>query len=265
VLCCHFYHIVAPDARSRQDGNGRAAAATGRLLRYPGAMPLRHFSPELFRFLRQLERHNDRDWFARNRERYEADVRGPMLRFISDAAAPLARVSTAINADPRPTGGSMFRIWRDTRFSKNKTPFKTHAAAQFRHRAGRDAHAPCFYLHLEPGNVFFAAGIWHPDADALKAIRRGILENGNLWKKITRARAFRSACYWDGDSAKRTPLGIDPAHPLIEDLLRKDFTVVADASEREAVRGDFLDRFVRFCRAVSGLNAFLARSLGLDW
>jgi uncharacterized protein (TIGR02453 family) len=226
---------------------------------------VRHFSPDLFRFLRQLKRHNDRAWFASNRERYERDVRGPLLRFIAEAAQPLARISPAVNADARPASGSMFRIWRDTRFSKDKTPFKTHAAAHFRHRAGRDVHAPGFYLHLEPANVFFGAGIWHPDAEPLGAIRRGIVENAELWKRITRSRAFRRACYWDGDSAKRVPAGIDPHHPLIEDLLRKDFTVLAEVTEKDALRSDFLDRFVRFCRAVSGLNAFLARSLSLDW
>jgi uncharacterized protein (TIGR02453 family) len=224
-----------------------------------------YFSPALFRFLRQLKRHNDRDWFARNRERYEQDVREPLLRLIAESAEPLARISPAVNADPRPMGGSMFRIWRDTRFSKDKTPFKTHAAAHFRHRAGRDVHAPGFYLHLEPGNVFFGAGIWHPDKEALDAIRRGIVENAALWKRITKGRAFCRACYWDGDSAKRVPAGIDPRHPLIEDLLRKDFTVLAEVPEKDALRADFLDRFVRFCGAVSGLNAFLARSLSLDW
>jgi uncharacterized protein (TIGR02453 family) len=228
-------------------------------------MSATYFGPELFRFLRQLKRHNDRAWFAGNRERYEQEVRDPLLRFIADSAAPLVRISPAVNADPRPSGGSMFRIWRDTRFSKDKTPFKTHAAAHFRHRAGRDVHAPGFYLHLEPGNVIFGTGIWHPDKEALDAIRRGIIENADLWKKITRSRTFRRACDWDGDSAKRTPAGIDPRHPLIEDLLRKDFTVLASVPEGAALRADFLDRFVRFCRATSGLNAFLALALGLDW
>lgn len=224
-----------------------------------------HFSPRLFRFLRDLKRHNDRRWFTAQKERYEADVRAPMLRFIADVAEPLHRLSPAVVADPRPVGGSMFRIYRDTRFAKDKTPYKTHAAAHFRHRAGRDVHAPGFYLHLEPANVFLGAGIWHPDGDALSAIRRGILENPDLWIKITRSRAFRTACYWDGDVAVRVPAGIDPGHPLLEDLKRKDFTVLAEIGEAAALRPDFLARFVRFCKTASGLNEFLARALGLDW
>jgi uncharacterized protein (DUF2461 family) len=204
-----------------------------------------HFSPALFRFLRELARHNDREWFTRNRERYEREVRDPMLRFIGDLARPLSNVSAHVVADPRPVSGSMFRIYRDVRFSKDKRPYKTHAAAHFRHDAGRNVHAPGFYLHLEPGDVFFGAGIWHPDPGTLAAIR--------------------SACSFDGESAARPPRGIDPDHPLIEDLKRKDFTVIADSSENEATSPRFLERFVRFCRAVSPLNEFLARSLGLGW
>ncbi len=194
-----------------------------------------YFSPALFRFLRQLKRHNARPWFADNKERYERDVRDPMLRFIAALAEPLARVSPALVADPRPVGGSMFRIDRDTRFAKDKTPFKTHAAAHFRHRAGRDVHSPGLYLHLEPGNVFFASGIWRPDGDALAAIRGAVVENAELWRAITRSRAFRSACVWDGDVAVRVPAGIDPRHPLREDLTRKDYVVSAAVGEAAAL------------------------------
>jgi uncharacterized protein (TIGR02453 family) len=222
-------------------------------------------TPALFRFLRELKRHNQRPWFAANKERYERDVRDPLLRFIAALADPLHRVSPAVIADPRPIGGSMFRIYRDTRFAKDKTPFKTHAAAHFRHRAGRDVHSPGFYLHLEPGNVFFGAGIWQPDSEALAAIRRAIVDNAELWRRITSSRAFRRACYWDGDVATRVPSGIDPRHPLVEDLKRKDFVVTAEVAESDALGADFVDRFVRFCRAVSGLNEFLARALGLEW
>jgi uncharacterized protein (TIGR02453 family) len=224
-----------------------------------------HFTPALFRFLRDLKRHNDRRWFLANKERYERDVREPLLRFIADVAAPLHNLTPAILADPRPIGGSMFRIHRDTRFAKDKTPYKTHAAAHFRHRAGRDVHAPGLYLHLEPDNVFFGAGIWHPDGEALAAIRRAILENAELWTRITRSRAFRTACTFDGDAAKRVPPGVPFDHPLLEDLKRKDFTVISDVAEKDALRGDFLQRFVRFCRAASGLNEFLALALRLDW
>jgi len=96
------------------------------------------FTPALFSFLEELRLHNDRDWFERNRERYLRDVRDPMLRFVAGAAPVLKGIAPRLVADPRPVGGSLFRIHRDTRFSKDKTPYKTNVAASFRHEAGRD-------------------------------------------------------------------------------------------------------------------------------
>ena len=78
-------------------------------------------------------------------------------------------------ADPRPSGGSLFRIYRDTRFSKDKSPYKTHAGMYFPVRGGKDVHTPGFYLHLEPGACFAAAGLWHPDAAALAKVREAIV------------------------------------------------------------------------------------------
>jgi uncharacterized protein (TIGR02453 family) len=224
-----------------------------------------HFTPALFRFLRDLKRHNDRHWFVANKSRFERDARDPLLRFIADAARPLLRITPHVVADPRPVGGSMFRIHRDIRFGKDKTPYKTHVAAHFRHAAGRNVHAPGFYLHLEPGNTYFGAGIWHPDAEALLTIRRALVENAALWKRIMTHRGFRASCWFDGDVAARVPAGFNPGHPLIEDIKRKDFTVIADVAERDASRTGFLAQFIRFCHVTSGLNEFLARALCLDW
>ena len=91
----------------------------------------------LFDFLRDLRDNNDREWFAANKGRYLAEVRDPMLDFIGAFAAPLAEISPHFVADPRPNGGSLFRIYRDTRFSRDKTPYKTNAGAHFRHAAGK--------------------------------------------------------------------------------------------------------------------------------
>ncbi|MEM6532458.1 MAG: TIGR02453 family protein, partial [Myxococcota bacterium] len=110
-------------------------------------MPEPHFSPALFKFLRDLEKNNNREWFQTHKPRFEEHVKAPLLRFIEDIEAPLMKVSKHIVADPSPSGGSMFRIYRDVRFSKDKRPYKTHAAAQFRHATGKDAHAPGYYMH----------------------------------------------------------------------------------------------------------------------
>jgi len=224
-----------------------------------------HFGPGLFQFLAQLRENNDRDWFAANKERYEREVRDPMLRFITEAAAPLARISRHVLADPRPAGGSLFRIYRDTRFAKDKSPYKTHVAAHFRHRAGKDVHAPGFYLHLEPGRVLLGTGIWHPDPPALLKIRKALVKDAAGWKRAVAGAAFRRMCRLDGDAVKRPPRGFDPDHPLIEDIKRKDFTALATLPQAEAQKPAFLKTFEAFCRVTAPLNGFLAKALRLDW
>src|SRR5439155_14951950 len=109
------------------------------------------FSRELFAFLRELAENNDREWFAANKARYVAEVQEPALAFIEDVGLRLSDVSRHLVADPRTTGGSLFRIYRDVRFAKDKSPYKTHIGIQFRHERARDAHAPGVYLPLEPG------------------------------------------------------------------------------------------------------------------
>ena len=137
-------------------------------------MSKRYFTPKLFGFLRELAENNDREWFKAHQDEYEQYVREPALEFITDFAKPLEKISPHFVADSRTVGGSLFRIQRDTRFSKDKTPYKTNVGIQFRHEFGRDVHAPGFYLHLEPDNVFMGAGMWHPDGGSLKRIRDAI-------------------------------------------------------------------------------------------
>ena len=119
-----------------------------------------YFTSESFAFLRELSKNNNREWFAANKKRYEAELRDPALRFISDFGPRLNRIAPRLVADPRPVGGSMFRIYRDTRFAADKTPYKTAVGIRFPHRAASDVHSPGFYLHLEPSEVFVGAGIW---------------------------------------------------------------------------------------------------------
>jgi uncharacterized protein (TIGR02453 family) len=223
-----------------------------------------HFEPELFRFLRDLKAHNDRDWFAKNRDRYERDVRRPFLAFIADFAGPLSRVSRYVVADPRPVGGSLFRIHRDTRFSKDKTPYKIHAAAWFRHRGGKHDRGPGFYLHLEPGRVFGGAGIWHPEPPALQRLRSAIAKRGPEWKKSLGG-AFRRSCTLEGDALVRPPRGFAADHPLIEDIKRKDFTAITEWSEKEACSSKFMSQFTAFCRTTTPFMRFLAKALDLGF
>ncbi len=219
---------------------------------------------DLFRFLEELKANNDRIWFKSNQARFEQTVREPLLAFIAAFEEPLTNISPSMLAIARKSGGSMFRIHRDTRFSKDKSPYKTWAAVQFRHEAGRDAHAPCYYLHLAPGDVFVGAGIWHPDRAALDAIRVLIDEKPAKWVK---ARDAVLLAGWDleGDALKRIPRGYAAEHPLADDLRRKDFIAVRRLSEQDVVQSGFLQRYTDLCREPIELMKFLTEALGLPF
>jgi uncharacterized protein (TIGR02453 family) len=181
-----------------------------------------YFTPATFRFLRDLAANNNRAWFAAHKPRYEDVLREPFLRLIGDLQAPLGRISARYRADPRPQGGSLFRIHRDTRFASDKTPYKTWSGARFAHERRREvAAAPSFYLHIEPHACFAGGGLWHPEAPTLARIRAFLDENPAAWKKATRSRAFRAHFTFHGESLVRAPRGFDPAHELLEDLKRR--------------------------------------------
>src|SRR2546423_4311299 len=185
-------------------------------------MAARSFSPSLFSFLGELRDNNTREWFAENKARYVEHVQEPAIEFIAEFAPFLERISPNFRADARPVGGSLFRIYRDVRFSKDKTPYKTHVGIHFRHRSAGDAHAPGFYLHLEPGGVFAATGMWRPDAASARSVRNALAEDPRGWRRAAGG-AFGDRYHLIGDALKRPPPGFEANHPLIEDLKRKDF------------------------------------------
>ncbi len=225
----------------------------------------KHFDSEFFDFLAELKGNNTREWFKAKKDRYLSVVQEPLLRFISDMADPLHGLSSEFIADPRPSGGSMFRIYRDVRFAKDKSPYKTHAAAQFRHRSGSDAHAPAFYLHLEPGNVFVGAGSWHPGREALARIRTAIAERPDDWLAILEDQTFSKRHRLVGDSLKRAPRGYDPEHPVIDDLKRKDFISIEEFSQAKACSPGFIDDIAESFTAAAPLVRFLTEAVGQEF
>lgn len=222
------------------------------------------FTPDLFDFLRELREHNDRDWFAAHKARFEAVVREPALQFISDFGPELERISPHFRADPRPVGGSLYRIHRDIRFSRDKSPYKTSVGIHFRHERGKDAHVPGYYLHLEPGRTFVGAGIWRPDRETLVRLREAMAADPDVWREATGG-PFADRFQLRGDSLKRPPAGYPPDHPLIEDLKRKDFIGVAPLKDADATRADFLKRFAETCRAAGPYMAFLCRAAAVPF
>jgi uncharacterized protein (TIGR02453 family) len=217
------------------------------------------FTPQLFDFLRQLKRRNNRDWFNANKERYENEVRLPALRFIGSFAPRLHKISPHFTADPHPTRGSLFRIYRDTRFSADKKPYKTHAGMSFNHDAGKDVHTPGFYLHLEPEQCFAAGGIWHPDSPTLTKIRSAIVREPERWRAATRKLELV------GDSLSRPPRGYDPAHPLIDDLKRKDYIASVSFEDEQVFSPKFMRDFEAACKRMAPLVEFTTLALGMKF
>ncbi len=220
-----------------------------------------YFTQYLFQFLAELNANNTKSWFEANRERYERDIKEPMLRFIADFGPRLKTVSPHFSADPRPVGGSMFRIHRDIRFSKDKSPYKTNIGAHFSHlRSGQSAHAPGFYLHLAQGQSFGGGGLWHPDAATLMRVRNQIANRSKGWEAVRRRRVSIQ-----GDTLKRVPPAYDKDHPFAEDLKRKDFYVMREFQKRQVCSLDFMDLFLESCRTAAPLMQFLTKALGLPW
>ena len=223
---------------------------------------MKYFTPATFTFLKDLASNNNREWFQKNKQEYERQVKEPALRFITDFAPHLNKISPHFRADPRAVGGSLFRIYRDVRFSKDKSPYKTHTGIQFRHDLGKDAHAPGFYLHIEPGQVFVGVGSWHPASQALRSFREAIVEDPSGWKRAARGKGFGSVFELTGESLVRPPRGFDPEHPLVEDLMRKDFIGFRGLPQNAITKPGFMDEFAQMCRASAPFMKFLCSAVG---
>jgi uncharacterized protein (TIGR02453 family) len=219
-----------------------------------------YFTPELFKFLAELQENNNREWFAANKQRYEQHARDPFLRFIADFAPMLQEISPHFVADPSPTGGSLFRIYRDTRFSADKSPYKTHMAAHFSHaNSSKEVSAPGYYVSLSAEGCYGGAGLWRPDPQTLGKVRDAIIRDPKAWSNV------RGLVSDEGERLSRPPKGYDPAHPHIEDLKRKDFVAGAPFTEEEVTVPDFLGVYTASCKRVSPLVAYLTNAVGMPW
>jgi uncharacterized protein (TIGR02453 family) len=223
------------------------------------------FTPETFRFLGELAANNRRDWFEQNRQRYEDAVRTPALDFIAAMAPMLASVSPHFTAIPSKQGGSLMRVFRDTRFSRDKSPYKTNIGIHFRHALGRDVHAPGFYVHIAPDEVFLAAGIWRPGAGALTGIRTEINRHPRRWLAARDDAAFGRSFSLGGESLVRVPRGFDAAHSLAADLKRKDFIGICPMLPESVTEADFAAFTAARFADGAPLMRFLCRALGLAY
>jgi uncharacterized protein (TIGR02453 family) len=191
------------------------------------------FSTSTFSFLDELAANNNRAWFEANKSRYEALVREPALDFIEAMEPALKSFAPSFRAEPRKVGGSLMRVFRDTRFSRDKTPYKTNIGIQFRHALGKDVHAPAFYVHIASDECFFGAGCWHPEADALGKIRDLVAQKPERWLTVRDDKKFTAQWELWGERLTRPPRGYAADHPAIEDIKRKDFVALAPLSIKD--------------------------------
>jgi len=223
----------------------------------------RYFGPELLKFLNELRAHNNRAWFQKNKKRYEKEVRDPFLRFIEELGPELRKINPHMVADPSPVGGSMMRIYRDVRFSKDRSPYKTYVAAHFWHDKGKEGASPAYYLHFEADGSVIGAGVWHPEPVALKRIRDAIVRDTERWQWVKPEGGRGSRCAMHGESLLKPPRGFNQSHPFIEDIKRKDFTAGSRISDKQICGEDFKDTVVEIFHEMAPFVRFLSEAIGL--
>lgn len=223
------------------------------------------FPKETLGFLTELEANNNRDWFADNKQRYDTEVLEPAFEFINAMGTALQKISPCFDAVAKRSGGSLMRVYRDTRFSKDKTPYKTNVGIQFRHERGKDVHAPGYYVHLDRNECFLGIGMWHPEPVALAAIRTRIVEQPKLWHAAISRKPFRDALELGGSSLKRPPRGYDAGLPHIEDIKRKDFIAVASFGPEFAESSTLVKDLGALMKKGTPLMKFLCDAVGVEF
>lgn len=227
-----------------------------------------YFTPATITFLKEVAAHNNRPWWEANKDRYVNLIREPAKEFIADFEPRLHALSDHFVADARTNGGSLMRPYRDTRFSKDKTPYKTNVGIQFRHEMGKDVHAPGFYLHIEPGSCWAGVGLWQPEPKVAKRIRDAIVDEPDRWRAATRSPSFTAVWRMEPDEAemlKRVPREYDEDHPYADDLRRKTFTAGHRLTHKIVTSSEFDEVVARAFAAASPYVSFLCSATGLPY
>jgi uncharacterized protein (TIGR02453 family) len=209
-------------------------------------------------FLKKLDKNNNRDWFNANKEAFQ-NANDNVIALTGELIGRIAKFDPEVGAvDPKTC---VFRIYRDVRFSKDKSPYKTNLGA-FIAPGGRKGLAPGYYFHVQPGSFFAAAGKHMPDAAETLKIRNAIATNTEEFKKIVNVKAFKSRFgELHGEKLIKPPKGFPADHPAIEYLKLKSFTVSEEFDQKTALRGDYVNRLVESYKQAYPLNVFLRRAL----
>lgn len=223
------------------------------------------FNADTVAFLEELSRNNNREWFNENKSRYEELVLDVALRFIQSMQDPLAEIAPHFVAQATRMGGSLMRVYRDTRFSKNKTPYKTNIGIQFRHERAKDVHSPGYYVHISPEEVFIGVGMWRPDSDALRGIRERIAAKPAEWKRTVGDAGFKRRFSLGGEVLTRPPRGFDKDHECIDDIKRKSFIAVQSLAVEDCLSPQFQRKVENTFKAGTPYMQFLCKAVGVPF
>lgn len=223
------------------------------------------FTAEALAFLDELSVNNNREWFKANKGRYEELVLDVALRFIQAMQDPLAEIAPKFVALPTRVGGSLMRVYRDTRFSRNKTPYKTNIGIQFRHERAKDVHSPGYYVHIAPQEVFIGVGMWRPDSDPLRGIRDRIAAKPDEWKRIVADQKFKRHFDFGGETLTRPPRGFDKDHECIEDIKRKSFIAVKHMPVEDCLSPKFQAKVETAFKTGTPYMQFLCKAVGVPF
>ncbi len=223
----------------------------------PASTALPYFHPEALTFLRSLAKHNDRAWFQPRKEQFEAELREPMLaivRKITDAMVDFAPNHV------RPAEKSLFRIYRDTRFSNDKRPYKTHIAAWWRHEGLQKTSGAGYYFHVSGKEVIIAAGAYMPEKEQLAAIRHWLLDHHREFKKLLQSRKVRSTFdEFEGNALTRPPKGFPREHPGMDLIRCRQWGLAAELPAKAALKKDIAEVVIRYFKiaapVVDALNS----------
>jgi uncharacterized protein (TIGR02453 family) len=224
-----------------------------------GGMPSPAFTPKSLAFLRSLARNNDRDWFRARKDEYERHVRGPMVAVIEQLAVDLRSFAPELVAEPR---RSLYRIYRDTRFSEDKSPLKTHIAAVFPPRDGQRHHAAGLYLEVAPRWVWVGGGLYAPTTADLYRLREHLCANLTRFRAIVESPAFARTCGGiKGDRLQRVPRGFPKDHQAAEYLRLKQFLAYREFPPEFATTPRFYAEVLKVFKAVAPLVRYLNEAL----
>lgn len=212
-------------------------------------------NPQVFDFLKQLERNNNREWFEKHKPRFKA-LEQDVKRFAEELFQQL-------NTHDSLEQWKVFRIYRDIRFSKNKTPYKTHFSMGF-HRS-KPALRGSYYLHISPSESFLACGFWGPEPADLYRIRKEFEVSAEEFREIINQAEFKNT--WGelrGDELKTAPKNFDKTHPNIDLIRKKQFVFILPFSEKETAKAGFLERIDQAIKAVRPFVDYMSDVLGTD-